>query len=262
MPSNAYHRLVVERVWDTTPRARVAQFCVPEHLLKTFGHRAGQYVVLHVELDGVWQEHAFSLCSSPEAGQPITIAVKRSDTSRSALLIQELLHPGASIMVSPPQGSFTIDLQPDSSRHVVLFAAGSGITPLLSIATSMLVMESGSVVELVYANVSAEDTMFAEELRELRREHGDRLRVIMLIEEGQGDMLADIAEVRSGRLTEADVIAIVERLRADDESTEYALCGPPGFIEMVHTALGIIAVPSQHIHIESFSSTPRPTPTP
>ncbi|HBB25732.1 MAG TPA: hypothetical protein DCZ59_05650 [Bacteroidetes bacterium] len=262
MPSNAYHPLVIERAWDTTPRARVAQFRVPEHLRQTFTHRAGQYVMLRVELDGVWQEHAFSLCSSPEAGQPLTIAVKRTDTSRSAPLIQSLLQPGTGILVSPPQGSFTIDLHPESSRRVALFAAGSGITPLLAIATSVLVSEPLSTIELFYANVSAADTMFADELRRLHGEHGERLRVVVLLEEGAGGVLADFAEVRTGRLVAADVMEAVERHRNSSETTDYALCGPPGFLEMVNAALGIIAVPAQHIHIESFSSTPRPTPTP
>jgi|NOAtaT_5_FD_contig_101_743617_length_10207_multi_3_in_0_out_0_8 ring-1,2-phenylacetyl-CoA epoxidase subunit PaaE len=262
MSSSAYHPLVIARAWDTTPRARVAEFRVPDHLRQTFVHRAGQYVTLRVELDGVWQEHAFSLCSSPEAGQPLTIAVKRSDTSRSAPFIQSLLQPGTTILVSPPQGSFTIDLHPESSRCVALFAAGSGITPLLAIATSVLVAEPLSTVELFYANVSAADTMFADELRRLHGEHGERLRVVILLEEGADATLADFAEVRGGRLAATDVMELVERHRSGNQTAEYALCGPPGFLEMVNAALGIIAVPAEHIHIESFSSTPRPTPTP
>ena len=262
MLPNAFHPLVIERAWDTTPRARVAQFRVPEHLRQAFEHRAGQYVMLRVELGGVWEEHAFSLCSSPEAGQPLTIAVKRTEASRSAPRIQSLLQPGATILVSPPQGSFTIDLRPDMSRRVALFAAGSGITPLLAIATSVLVSEPLSSIELFYANMSATDTMFADEQRGLRREHGERLRIVIFLEEGADGALADFAEVRAGRLSAADVMEAVERHRISGTSAEYALCGPPGFLEMVHAALGIIAVPAQHIHIESFSSTPRPTPTP
>ncbi|MBU3698698.1 MAG: hypothetical protein FGM33_01625 [Candidatus Kapabacteria bacterium] len=260
--AKTFHSLQVERAWDTTPRARVAQLRVPENLQDVFAYRAGQYVMLRVIIDGVEQDHAFSLCSSPEAGQPLTIAVKRTDTSLVAAHIQSLLQPGSMLLVRPPTGAFTFELSSEQQRSFVLFAGGSGITPLLSIATSVLYAEPLSKVRLIFANVSAADTMFAHELRQLKEKYAERLQVSFALEDASDAALADIGEIRPGRLAAGDIVECAEQVRAIDGSAEYAICGPPGFIDLVSSSLSMIGVASEHIHIESFSSSPRQATTP
>jgi ring-1,2-phenylacetyl-CoA epoxidase subunit PaaE len=260
--SKTFHRLQVERAWDTTPRARVAEFRVPEDLEREFAYRAGQYVMVRIDVDGVEQDHAFSLCSSPEAGQPLTIAVKRTDSSLVAAHIQSLLLPGKWLMVRPPSGTFVFDLSPNRQRTFVLFAAGSGITPLLSIATSVLHTEPQSSVHLVYANVSATDTMFVDELRQLKKQFAERLQVSFALEDVTQAHLDDIGSVQVGRFGATDIVEAADQAQRAALPTEFAICGPSGFIELVTTSLGVFGVPSEHIHVESFSSSPRQTTTP
>lgn len=258
--SQNFHRLVIERAWDTTARARAAQFRVPEQLSQEFAYRAGQYIRLRMETDAGVEEPAYSLCSSPEAGEPLTIAVKRSDGSSIAGIVQSKLVTGATIEVSSPKGAFGIDLDPDSQRTIVLVAGGSGIAPLMSIAKTVLVTEPHSRLVLIYANSSPDEIMFACELDELSNVSNGRLIIEHVVESGGTRQTPCIDSLHQGRVT-LDLLSEVlpvSVLRAS--STEVLLCGPVGMIDAVSAAFEVLGVASEHIHFESFSSTAPSSP--
>lgn len=257
--SQTYHRLVIERAWDTTPRARAAQLRVPEHLSREFAYRAGQYIRLRVETDSGVEEPAYSLCSSPEAGEPLTIAVKRSDGSSIAGIVQSKLVTGATIEVSSPRGAFGIAAEPDSHRTIILVAGGSGIAPLLSIAKTALITEPHSSVVLIDANSSAEEIMFADELSELSNAWLGRLLIEHVLESDTSKH-DHIGRIHRGRVTRELLTSVLSASVLRDPSTEVLLCGPSGMIDAVSAAIEVLGVSSEHIHFESFSSTAPPTP--
>ncbi len=253
--SRIFHRLLIERAWDTTPRARAAQLRVPEHLGREFLYRAGQYIRLRVQTDAGVEEPAYSLCSSPDVSEPLTIAVKRSDGSAVAGHVQSLLVTGATIEVSLPKGAFGIAPQPDSRRTIILVAGGSGIAPLLSIAKTVVNTEPNSRVILIDANNSTEEIMFAEELTELACAWPGRLDVEHVIESARADEHLSSGRVHSGRVTVELLSSVLPASVLRDPSTEVLLCGPPAMIDAVSASLEVLGITSEHIHFESFSST-------
>ena len=255
MTSDEFFPLVVERAWDTTPRARAATFRIPEQLRESFAYRTGQYIKVRVDVDGATEEHAYSLCSSHEAAEPLTIAVKRSDTSSVASRVQDMLRVGNIVMVCPPKGAFGIHLDPSNDRTIVLIAGGSGITPLWAIAKSVLVVEPLSRVVLVYANTSADEVMFARELQQLRSEVAGRLIIAHVLESGDGAQALTADVVRYGRISVETLAQIIAPADIADSSTEYLLCGPGGMIDAVSEMLLLMGASAEHIHFESFSST-------
>lgn len=255
MTADAFFPLVVERAWDTTPRARAATFRVPEQLRETYAYRTGQYIKLRLDVDGVTEDHAFSLCSSREADEPLTIAVKRNDTSSVASRVQEMLHAGNTVMVCPPKGSFGIQLDPSNNRTIVLVAGGSGITPLWAIAKSVLVAEPLSRVVLVYANATADEVMFIHELEQLRSEAGGRLVIAHVLENVNGAQALTADALHHGRITVETLVQIIAPEDLANTTSEYLLCGPGGMIDAVSEILLLMGVAAEHIHFESFSST-------
>ncbi|MFM8770697.1 MAG: FAD-binding oxidoreductase [Candidatus Kapaibacterium sp.] len=260
MTLDEFFPLVVERAWDTTPRARAATFRVPEQLREMFAYRTGQYIKVRLNVDGAAEEHAYSLCSSREADEPLTIAVKRSDASLVASRVQELLHVGNTVMVCPPKGAFGIPLDPSNIRTVVLVAGGSGITPLWAIAKSVLVVEPFSRVVLVYANATADEVMFARELEQLRSEVAGRLVIAHVLENVDGAQALTADAVHHGRISVETLVQTVTPENIADTTTEYLLCGPGGMIDAVSEKLLLMGASVEHIHFESFSST-APTST-
>ncbi|MBU3678082.1 MAG: hypothetical protein FGM32_00555 [Candidatus Kapabacteria bacterium] len=255
MTSDEFFPLVVERAWDTTPRARAAAFHIPEWLRETFAYRAGQYIKVQVDGNGSTEEHAYSLCSSLEAGEPLTIAVKRSDASSVAARVQAMLYAGNTVMVCPPKGTFGIHLDPSHNRTIVLVAGGSGVTPLWAIAKSVLVVEPLSRVLLVYANASADEVMFARELERLRSEVAERLVIAHVLESLVGAEVLTADAVHHGRITVETLSHTIAPAIIADSSTEYLLCGPGGMIDAVSENLQLMGASAEHIHFESFSST-------
>lgn len=259
MTSDEFFPLVVERAWDTTPRARAAAFRVPEHLREMFAYRTGQYVKVRVDVDGVLDEHAYSLCSSREADEPLIIAVKRSDTSSIASRVQDILRVGNTVMVCPPKGAFGIQLDPSHNRTIVLIAGGSGITPLWAIAKSVLVVEPLSRVVLVYANATADEVMFARELEQLRSEASGRLFIAHVLENIDGAQILTADIVHHGRISVEALAQVIAPSDIADTTTEYLLCGPGGMIDAVSEHLLLMGAFAEHIHFESFSSTAPPS---
>jgi ring-1,2-phenylacetyl-CoA epoxidase subunit PaaE len=258
--SRIFHRLVIERAWDTTPRARAAQLRVPEHLSREFAYRAGQHIQLRAQTDSGVEEPAYSLCSSPEAGEPLTIAVKRSEGSSISGIVQSMLVTGATIEVSLPNGTFGIAREPDSHRTIILVAGGSGIAPLLSISKTVLLTEPHSRVVLIDANTSAEEIMFAAELTELSKAWQGRLVVEHVLESGHVDESVRSGRVHQGRVTIDVLSSILAPSLLRDPSTQVLLCGPSAMIDAVSAALEVLGVAPEHIHFESFSSTAPSSP--
>ncbi len=222
-------KLEVAAVCRETADAVSITFEVPSDLHAAFDHRAGQFITVAVPSERVPHvARCYSLSSPP--GRGTTITVKRIEGGYASEWLTRNAEQGVWLQVLPPSGSFTV---PDPGADVLLAAAGSGITPVMSILRWM--MESGDGrVALFYANRDRESTIFAAELERMAREHPDRFSVFHWFEEERGLPSAEAISQWADELHEGDVWT----------------CGPAPFMDVVAAAV----IPNRHLHREEYRS--------
>lgn len=233
--SQDVHTLTVVDVVEETADAHSISFAVPDDAADAFVYRPGQFLTVAVpsDLTGV-AARCYSLSSSPESGMPHTITVKRTADGYASNWICDNLRPGDTIKVLPPEGIFT----PKTLDHdLLLFAGGSGVTPIISIARHALKSGDRKVV-VFYANRDDKSVIFADEWSEMARAYPDRLQVIHWLESVQG------------LPTEDQLLAFA----AQHSTFEAFTCGPAPFMKMVMTALRTLDFPRERRHQEKFVS--------
>lgn len=244
-----FHSLKVTDVAQETPDAIVVSFDVPAALQDDFRFIQGQYVTLKLTVNGEELRRSYSICSSPLDKGSFRIAVKRVAGGRASTQLVEKLKPGMTLDVMTPMGNFHTALVPAQEKHYVAFAAGSGITPILSILKTVLRTEPKSRFTLFYGNSEVGRIIFRERLAELRAHYPDRLEVHHILSKGvDEDMLFN------GRITAEKATALVKRFVADRSDNEYFVCGPEQMMVNVSEALEKLGVDKKRIHIELFST--------
>ncbi|MDT4894385.1 MAG: 3-ketosteroid 9alpha-monooxygenase subunit [Pseudonocardiales bacterium] len=227
-------RVTVREVRRETADACSVLLEAPPEALESFGYKPGQFVTLQLPGEAGPVGRCYSLCSSPHVDDGLRIAVKRVKDGLGSNWINDALQPGAVLDCLLPAGAFT---PRDLDQDFLLFAGGSGITPVLSILKSALAVGTGQVV-LVYANQHENAVIFATELRVLADVHTDRLHVIHWLESVQG--LPSRAQLKA--------------FAAPYTTYTSFICGPSPFMETVTHALRELGVPPSRIHIERFQS--------
>ncbi len=234
MAEDSFEMKVVDVV-EETPDAHSISFEVPAGAEEQFAYRPGQFLTLAVPSDrtGV-AARCYSLSSSPVGGGPLTITVKRTADGYASNWICDHLREGDSMRVLPPSGIFT----PASlSADLLLFAGGSGITPVISITRTALQQGTGRIV-LFYANRDETSVIFARELAALATEHPDRLQVVHWLESVQGLPSQEQLRAFASAFTSYDAF----------------VCGPAPFMKMVVAALKDLGFPRERRHQEKFIS--------
>ncbi|MET8996893.1 ferredoxin--NADP reductase [Amycolatopsis sp. NPDC004169] len=228
------YTLTVADVVVETPDARSVVFEIPPEHASAFSYRAGQFLTLRIPSEKTGSvARCYSLSSAPHENR-VQVTVKRTDGGYGSSWICSSLQPGMQVDVLAPAGVFC----PASvDEDFLLFAGGSGITPVLAILKTALETGSGRVV-LVYANRDERSVIFAGELASLAKRYGDRLVVIHWLESVQG--LPDVSQLRG--------------LASAYTSHEAFLCGPAPFMAAVREALGQLGVPRERVHVEKFTS--------
>lgn len=229
------YELDVVDVVEETPDARSVSFAVPEDAREAFAYRPGQFLTLAVpsDLTGV-AARCYSLSSSPHDDGPLTVTVKRTVEGYASNWICDHVGPGSRLRVLPPSGIFT----PASlDADLLLFAGGSGVTPIMSITRTALATGSGRIV-VFYANRDERSVIFADELRRLAAEHPDRLLVVHWLESVQGLPSQEQIQAFAGQYVEYDAF----------------VCGPAPFMKMVTGALRELGFPRERRHQEKFVS--------
>ncbi|MFG1641438.1 2Fe-2S iron-sulfur cluster-binding protein [Amycolatopsis sp. NPDC049252] len=228
------YTLTVADVVVETPDARSVVFEIPGEHASAFTYSAGQFLTLRIPSERTGSvARCYSLSSAPHENR-VQVTVKRTDGGYGSSWICDELRAGMTLDVLAPAGVFT----PSSvDEDFLLFAAGSGITPVMAILKTALEQGSGRVV-LVYANRDEQSVIFAGELRSLAKRYGDRLVVVHWLESVQG--LPDVAQLRG--------------LASAFTAYEAFLCGPAPFMAAVREALGQLGVPRERVHIEKFTS--------
>lgn len=238
MSAQAAPRAVAARVAEVieeTTDARSLVLDVPAERSDEFAYLPGQFLTLRVPSEQTGSvARCYSLASSPATGEPLKVTVKRTRDGYASNWLCDNLSAGDVLEVLPPAGVFT---PPDLADDLLLVAAGSGITPVISILKSALHAGSGHVV-LVYANRDQESVIFAAELRELAARHSDRLTVVHWLESVQG--LPDVQQL--GALVRAHTTHRV------------FTCGPAPFMDAVREAARLAGLPRDRVHAEVFTS--------
>ncbi|ORB72570.1 1,2-phenylacetyl-CoA epoxidase subunit PaaE [Mycobacterium scrofulaceum] len=222
--------------------AAAISFTVPDEYAAEFAFAPGQSVVVRRTIDGTEQRRTYSICSP--AGDRPRIGVREVPGGAVSSWLVRRISPGDQVEVQPPSGNFTAD--PATAGHHVVIAAGSGITPVLSIAASVLT-HPDSRVTLLYGNRRAGTVMFADELADLKDSYRARLQLVHVLsrEPRTSDLL-------SGRLDHARIHALLRRLVPVHSVDHFWLCGPLGMVTDARAALRALGVPGDRIHQELF----------
>lgn len=253
-----FHTLTVEEVRPLTDDAVEVTFTVPAALADEYDHLPGQYVALRTTLDGVEVRRSYSLCRAPEHrddGQDtrLSVAVKRDEGGLFSTWAQTGLRAGFEIDVMSPQGTFTSALPDLDDRHVVGIAAGSGITPLMALAHTVLSRSDTSRFTLLYTNRATLDVMFLEDLADLKDQYPTRLVLHHVLSREQRT-----APVLSGRIDEEKLRTILGTLIPPSTVDEWFLCGPLALVDLCREVLADHGVDRAHIRFELFTTGDEP----
>lgn len=253
-----FHRLAVREVRRETPEAVSIDFAVPEDLAADFAFAPGQYLTLRATLDGEEVRRSYSICSGPDDGE-LRIAVKQVDGGLFSTWVNENLRAGDTIDVLTPTGRFGLEGAPGDGRIHVAFAAGSGITPVLSIASGVLARELASRFYLFYGNRSTDNILFRTELEELKDRFIGRFSVFHVLSREEQDLA-----VLNGHLDGEKVRQLLTAMVPVAAVDHAFVCGPSSMIDQLEATLKDLGLPPERIHVERFVSAmggkPRPRP--
>jgi ring-1,2-phenylacetyl-CoA epoxidase subunit PaaE len=241
-----FHPLAVKHVRNDTRDAIVVTFDVPPELREPFRFTQGQFLTLEADVGGEPVRRSYSICSGV-TDDTLRVAIKRVAGGAFSSWAHDTLKPGATVRVAPPDGRFHVPLAPGNAHHYLAFAAGSGITPVLSIIATTLAHEPASHFTLVYGNRASSSVMFREELQQLKDRYLDRLALIFVMSREQQDI-----ELLHGRIDRAKCAELF-RHWIDVSNVETAfICGPETMTRDVVDALADAGVDRAKIKTEYF----------
>jgi ring-1,2-phenylacetyl-CoA epoxidase subunit PaaE len=243
-----FYPLTVAQVKIETRDAIAVTFDVPQNLKHVFQYRQGQHLTLRAMIDGEDVRRSYSICSAVQDAR-LRVAIKRVPGGTFSTWAKDCIRPGVTLDVMPPEGRFNLPLEPDSRRHYLAFAAGSGITPILSIVKTTLLAEPHSRFTVLYGNRASSSVIFRDELAELKDVYMQRLNLVYVMSREQQDI-----ELFNGRITQDKCRQLFQHwLRVED--IDYAfVCGPEDMMHGVSAALQEAGMPKERIRIELFAA--------
>ena len=246
-----FHDLTVSRVDRLTDDAVAISFAVPDELAEEFlGFEPGQHLTVRAQIDGQDVRRSYSCCISRaqarERGE-VRVASARVGGGLMSTWLNEQVRVGDTLQVMTPTGSFTCPVDPTARKHHVGVAAGSGITPVLSILTTVLEEEPGSRVTLVLGNRRTDSVMFLEELMDLKNRFPGRLTLHNVLSREVQDV-----PLLTGRIDRDKLEELLVTFTPEDEVDEWYLCGPFGMVETAQAVLAERGVDPQQVHHEIF----------
>jgi ring-1,2-phenylacetyl-CoA epoxidase subunit PaaE len=254
----SFHPLAVTAVERTAEDAACVTLAIPQELRQAFAHHAGQYVTVRRKIDDREERRTYSIVTAP-GGSVLKLGVRMQKGGRMSGELAANLQAGEVLDVGTPLGRFRTDIDPARGLSYVAFAAGSGITPVLSLATDILAREPNSRFTLIYGNRSISRTMFLEEVLALKNRYVDRvaLHFVMSREPQQTEWL-------NGRIDGAKVRDLVQKLPDIARADEYLICGPGNMVDEVRGALKVInetaAIRFERFAVADSLRKPRPSP--
>jgi ring-1,2-phenylacetyl-CoA epoxidase subunit PaaE len=259
---NTLGTLRVTRVVEETPTTRTYELATMDG--SPLAYRAGQHLTVRVDVDGRQERRCYSFSSSPVSGAAPAITVKRVPDGKVSGALHTRIGAGDTLRAAPAAGEFTIDTEPGAARSYVMIAGGVGITPLISLAETVLLEEPASGVHLIYGSRDEGEIIFAERLRALAARFPERLRVDLALDEAPegwtgfaGPLTGEAVLVACGLAPATGGIAASEAdvdggHPAASASDLYYLCGPTPMMDGAVAALESAGVAAERIRTERF----------
>lgn len=249
-----YFKLKIGKVKRETEDSVSITFDIPEYLRETFKYKHGQFITIKTEFDNKPVSRAYSISSCPFYDDDLTVTIKEIEKGFVSAYLNQQIKSGDILEVLKPRGKFTVDLSPEAKRTHILFAAGSGITPIMSILKSILFVEKESRVILVYSNRNEDTIIFKDELSELEAKYSDRFKIIHIFSrpaKTNGQLIGRINKEISKKI-------ISNHFADEDNELHFYMCGPQGMMQEIQSVLDELDVDKKFIHKESFNSGKNP----
>ena len=242
-----FHKLKVTEVKKETPECVSIAFAVPEDLVADFVFEQGQNITIKKEINGEEIRRSYSICSAPFENE-LRVAVKKVDGGKFSDFANTILKAGDELDVLPPTGRFNTKLQPTNQKQYVAFAAGSGITPVISIIKTTLQTEAASSFTLVFGNRGRHSIIFFEELEALKNKYLNRFNLINILSREKTDAPISFGRIDPEKLTE------LNKLIDYKNTDEFFICGPEEMIFCVKDFLEQMNIDKKKIHFELFTT--------
>jgi ring-1,2-phenylacetyl-CoA epoxidase subunit PaaE len=243
-----FYSLDIEDLKQETRDTIVVTFAVPVDLRQQFAFIQGQHLTLRAVVNGEDLRRSYSICSGVQDGN-IRVAIKRTPGGQFSSWANDTLEAGMAIDVMPPMGHFNLPLSPDNHKRYLAFAAGSGITPMLSIIKTTLAVEPESTFTLVYGNRASSSVIFREELAELKDLYQTRLNLVYVMSREQQDV-----ELFNGRIDREKCEQLFERWITVADHDAAFVCGPEAMMHEVSDALKAHGMAPEAIKVELFAA--------
>lgn len=247
--SELFYPLRIKRIVRETKDAASFAFDIPAELKEKFQYLPGQYLTLSTNINGSEVRRAYSFSSSPITDADPAVTIKKVQGGVFSTFMNDDAFEGQVIQVMPPMGNFVVRLDDTAKKHYVLFAGGSGVTPIMSIAKSVLDKEPNSRISLVYCNQDADSIIFNQTIKDMEVKHWNRFSVQHALDNPPMGWTE-----RRGRQSVEDFMAIAREVYVEGFETEYYICGPSGMMDSVKTALQTLGIANEKIHTEYFTS--------
>lgn len=243
-----YHELTVKQIIPETKDSISLVFEQPAS--GKLNYKSGQFLTLIATVQGKEVRRSYSLCSSPYVDADLVVMVKRVDNGMMSNWLPDNIKPGHKIKVLEPMGNFTTEYAKDKKRHLIMFAGGSGITPMMSILKSTVTQEPDSICSLIYCNRDIDNIIFKNELDKWQTQYEGRVHVIHVLDNAPMNW-----QGYSGLLNKEMLEKLFERIpNWGLEKTTYLMCGPEGMMKNVENLLNALSIPKENVFKESFVS--------
>jgi len=243
-----FHSIKIADIYKETKDCSVLSFEIPQELKQEFQYKQGQHLTLKSIINGQDTRRSYSLCSSPNENI-WKIAVKKINGGLFSTFVNDTLKKGDVIEVMAPNGEFNVEINADKPKNYIVFAAGSGITPILSIIKTHLISEPNSTFKLFYLNRTVKSIIFKEEIEQLKNTYFDRFEIFHFLTKEHRSI-----ELLNGRFTKEKLQVLTKNIIDIPSTDECFICGPEQMIFLIRDELVAAGLDKNKIHYELFTS--------
>jgi ring-1,2-phenylacetyl-CoA epoxidase subunit PaaE len=243
-----FHNIQVQDIHKETRDCAVVTFQIPDELVSEFQYKQGQHLTLKAVIDGHDVRRSYSLCSSPVENK-WQVAVKKINGGLFSTFVNENLKKGDVIEIMAPSGVFNVEVNPEKAKNYIVFAAGSGITPILSIIKTHLAQEPNSTFKLFYLNRSVKSIIFKEEIEQLKNRYFGRFEIFYFLTKEHRNI-----EWLNGRFTKEKLEFLTSKIIDIPSVDECFICGPEEMIFLISDELVAAGLNKEKVHYELFTS--------
>jgi ring-1,2-phenylacetyl-CoA epoxidase subunit PaaE len=243
-----FHSIKVADVYKETKDCSVVSFEIPDDLKDDFKFSHGQHFTIKANIDGQEVRRNYSLCTSPVENK-WKVAVKKINGGLFSSYVNDTLKKGDVLEVMPPSGIFNTPIDPEKAKNYIVFAAGSGITPILSIIKTHLALEPKSKFQLFYLNRSVKSIIFKEEIEQLKNTYFGRFEIFHFLTKEHRSI-----ELLNGRFTKEKLQILTDKIIDVPSVDECFICGPEQMIFLIREELTAAGLPKDKIHFELFNT--------